>query len=365
LIILQELDLSINQLGGHIVTELGNFSSLDMVDISHNKFSGLFPPSICMGNVLRDVIAEYNRFTGIHHQTFQNCTSLQTVVFTANNIVADIRDIFGEHQRQLLMIAFSQNQLYGTLLTDEGEIFFCNYTSLDLIDLSNNALHGGLSKCFWDIPSLGFMDLSNNSFDGVVPLSRSFPYSLEYLRLANNHFKGPFPLALKKCKNLTTLDLGGNNFSGTIPSWISKDLPGLRFFRLSSNMFDGIIPRQILQFSRLQLLDLSKNKLTGAIPDDFLNFTGMAYEQNDDSGYHQFPGKIQIVWKNVDYVYITKIAGMVGIDLSGNVLSQEIPGGLTTLLVLRYLNLSGNHLSGCIPEDIGNLVLLESLDLSL
>uniref|UniRef100_A0ACD5XEN0 Uncharacterized protein n=1 Tax=Avena sativa TaxID=4498 RepID=A0ACD5XEN0_AVESA len=58
------------------------------------------------------------------------------------------------------------------------------------------------------------------------------------------------------------------------------------------------------------------------------------------------------------------IAGMAGIDLSGNLLLQEIPGGLTTLLGLRYLNLSGNHLSGCIPEDTGNLVLLESLDLS-
>ncbi|KAF7020764.1 hypothetical protein CFC21_033818 [Triticum aestivum] len=59
------------------------------------------------------------------------------------------------------------------------------------------------------------------------------------------------------------------------------------------------------------------------------------------------------------------MVGIVGIDLSGNSLSQEIPNGLTTLLGLRYLNLSGNHLLGCIPEDIGNLVLLESLDLSL
>ncbi|KAM3334640.1 hypothetical protein ACQJBY_029214 [Aegilops geniculata] len=58
------------------------------------------------------------------------------------------------------------------------------------------------------------------------------------------------------------------------------------------------------------------------------------------------------------------IAGMAGIDLSGNFLSQEIPHGLTTLLGIRYLNLSGNHLSGRIPKDIGDLVLLESLDLS-
>uniref|UniRef100_A0A453G8P6 Disease resistance R13L4/SHOC-2-like LRR domain-containing protein n=2 Tax=Aegilops tauschii subsp. strangulata TaxID=200361 RepID=A0A453G8P6_AEGTS len=93
----------------------------------------------------------------------------------------------------------------------------------------------------------------------------------------------------------------------------------------------------------------------------------MAHEQKYtnyiDAGYNSHP-QIQIVWKNVNYVYIIVVAGMVGIDLSGNFLSQGIPNGLTTLLGLRYLNLSRNHLSGFIPEDIGNLVLLESLDLS-
>ncbi|KAI5003026.1 hypothetical protein ZWY2020_027676 [Hordeum vulgare] len=83
--------------------------------------------------------------------------------------------------------------------------------------------------------------------------------------------------------------------------------------------------------------------------------------------------QIQIVWKNVGYVYGFVIAGMAGIDLSGNSLSQEIPNGLTSLQATWYgwnhlsginLNLSANHLSGCIPEDIGNLVRLESLDLS-
>uniref|UniRef100_A0A8I6X5Y0 Uncharacterized protein n=1 Tax=Hordeum vulgare subsp. vulgare TaxID=112509 RepID=A0A8I6X5Y0_HORVV len=74
--------------------------------------------------------------------------------------------------------------------------------------------------------------------------------------------------------------------------------------------------------------------------------------------------QIQIVWKNVGYVYGFMIADMAGIDLSGNSLSQEIPNGLTSLLGLRYLNLSANHLSGCISEDIGNLVRLVSLDLS-
>ncbi|XP_044978033.1 leucine-rich repeat receptor protein kinase EMS1-like isoform X1 [Hordeum vulgare subsp. vulgare] len=364
------LELARNQLGGHIFPELGNSSHLEVIDIANNNFSGVFPSSVCGGGTLTLAWARYNGFTSIRQQTFQNCTTLMTIDFTANNIVADIRDYFGDLPLpgRLRVIAFSQNQLYGTLLTDQGEVFICNHPGLNHVDLSHNSLHGGLSKCFWEMPRLTFIDLSSNSFSGVVPFSRTCEDTLKYLHLANNHFEGAFPLALRKCKTLTGLDLGGNNFSGTIPSWISRSLPGLKFLRLSTNMFEGVIPPQILHFQKLWLLDLSRNKLTGPVPDDFTNFTGMAYEHGQGepaSGwyYYQAP-QIQIVWKNVEYFYIMLRAGMAGIDLSGNSLSEEIPNGLTALVGLRYLNLSGNHLSGCIPEDIGNLVLLESLDLS-
>ncbi|XP_044978035.1 LRR receptor-like serine/threonine-protein kinase GSO1 [Hordeum vulgare subsp. vulgare] len=368
LINLQELGVSGNQLGGHIVLEFGNSSLLNTVDIAKNNFSGMFPPSICVGGALKFLDARYNGFTGIRHRTFRNCTTLRYVDFTANNIVAELRVCFSDHPKWLTTMAFSQNQLYGTLQTDRREDLLCNLTNLSLLDLSNNALHGDLPKCFWDLPNLGLMDLSSNSFSGVIPFSRTCQVKLKYLLLANNHFRGTFRLGLKKCINLTTLDLGGNDFSGTIPSWASMSLPKLNFLRLSSNMFDGIIPHEILQFRRLRVLDLSKNKLTGPVPDDFTNFTAMAQEQESTGITYADPDfsekRIHIVWKNVNYAYSLRIRAVAGIDLSGNSLSREIPNGLTTLLGLRYLNLSGNHLSGCIPEDIGNLVLLESLDLS-
>jgi hypothetical protein len=141
----------------------------------------------------------------------------------------------------------------------------------------------------------------------------------------------------------------------------------LKFLLLSSNIFDGIIPHQILQFGLLRLLDLSKNRLTGPIPVDFTNFTGMIQEKDfvQQYSYGDFDSEmIEIIWKNTGHVYNLWKGGMVGMDLSHNFLSQEIPNGLTTLLGLRYLNLSGNRLLGCIPKDISNLVLLESLDLS-
>ncbi|KAM3369584.1 hypothetical protein ACQJBY_017467 [Aegilops geniculata] len=368
LVKLNRLLLSENQLGGDVIHELGNSSMLSYINIAKNSFSGLFPPSICAGGALVTVLAAYNGFTSLRSLTFQNCTTLEHIDFTENRIVADLMACFGKPPEQLRGLTVSNNHLYGTLLTDDGEVFLCNSTRLSLLDLSNNALNGDLSnsKCLWNMRHLEFMDLSSNSLSGVVPFSATPNRNLQSLHLANNHFSGAFPLVLKKSKKLITLDLGGNNFSGGIPSWISKSLPELRFLLLSSNMFDGIIPSQILQFRQLQLLDLSKNKFTGRIPSNFGNFTGMIQEQkNGNSTYCYLPAEqLRIVLKNEGYLYNFTISFIVGMDLSSNLLSQEIPKGLTSLVGLRYLNLSRNHLSGGIPGDVGNLALLESLDLS-
>uniref|UniRef100_A0ACD5VM60 Uncharacterized protein n=1 Tax=Avena sativa TaxID=4498 RepID=A0ACD5VM60_AVESA len=117
LIKLQFLDMSSNHLGGHIVPGLGNSSVMHHVFIGNNNFSG---SSICVGGALSFVSAEHKGFTGIHHQTFRNCTTLEFVDFTANSIVAELRDCFGEeHLEWLLLMAFSQNQLYGSLVTEQ------------------------------------------------------------------------------------------------------------------------------------------------------------------------------------------------------------------------------------------------------
>jgi hypothetical protein len=91
----------------------------------------------------------------------------------------------------------------------------------------------------------------------------------------------------------------------------------------------------------------------------------MQEHKNGNITYCYLPvEQLQITLKNEAYLYNNTIAFIAGIDLSGNLLSQEIPKGLTSLSGLRYLNLSRNHFSGGIPREVGSLVLLESLDLS-
>ncbi|KAG2575201.1 hypothetical protein PVAP13_7KG420201 [Panicum virgatum] len=55
---------------------------------------------------------------------------------------------------------------------------------------------------------------------------------------------------------------------------------------------------------------------------------------------------------------------MFGIDLSGNMLSGEIPWEIGNLTRVKSLNLSNNHFSGRIPASLANMSAVESLDLS-
>jgi hypothetical protein len=77
-----------------------------------------------------------------------------------------------------------------------------------------------------------------------------------------------------------------------------------------------------------------------------------------------YPDRVAIFWKGREQTFQKEIELMIGMDLSSNLLTKEIPEELTYLQGLRFLNLSRNDLSGNIPESIGSLELLESLDFS-
>ena len=142
-------------------------------------------------------------------------------------------------------------------------------------------------------------------------------------------------------------------------------------------MFNGSIPLQLLQLSHLQLLDLASNDFEGHIPRGLTNLTSMIQPQTEfnmrSTMHHQilylevnfyYANRVDVNWKMQTYEFQEAIALVIGIDLSGNSISGEIPTELTNLQGLRFLNLSRNHLSGTIPANIGDLKLLESLDLS-
>ncbi|KAG1354945.1 receptor-like protein EIX2 [Cocos nucifera] len=349
------LNVSHNCMEGRIPSSLGS-RTYESIDLSSNCLSGPIP------NVNADLM-----------------------ILSNNSFSGPIFEIAGPR-----VLSLSHNHINGSI-----PHFLCNWTSLEVLDLSNNELSGRFPECgICNLTSLTVLDLSDNKLSGgfpdcwsksqrgilEVPKSKTvedtssmvpYPMKLQSLHVRNNSLSGEFPSFLRLCKQLVILDLGENGFSGNIPTWIGESLPSLRVLRLRSNFFDGNIPMQISSLSSLQVLDLACNNFSGNLPSSFGNFTAMVEIREGSkpmvsgiSTGSYYEESILISAKGLDLPYTRVLLLVTSIDLSHNNLFGEIPDEVTNLHELYFLNLSANHFTGKIPRNMGDIRQLESLDLS-
>ncbi len=189
------------------------------------------------------------------------------------------------------------------------------------------------------ISELRILNLSNNALSGGIPAQFAQFRTLTELRLANNTFSEAIPVALAELSALEILDLRRNQLTGNIPTRLVS-LPQLRVLLLSDNRFTGNLPTpintglaskfttQTNAASVLEMLDASNNQLSGAIP-----ATINAYAQ-------------------------LRVLG-----LSNNEFTGAIPQSLGNCLFLTDLALNNNRLSGTVPADVLRCVRLERLHL--
>ncbi|KAK4486923.1 hypothetical protein RD792_006233 [Penstemon davidsonii] len=153
--------------------------------------------------------------------------------------------------------------------------FLWNKCHLKSVDLSYNQFYGEISKPFRNLSrcwnhNLEKLVLAGNKFYGHLPEEIGGLKKLMYLDLSNNIFiNGTIPNSLEKLSALTMLDLGKNNLSGSIPSFLG-DLRELTTLDLSSNRLSGGIPLSLGQLSNLEYLDISSSSLEGTVFEDHL-----------------------------------------------------------------------------------------------
>ncbi|GMP29638.1 hypothetical protein CsSME_00004648 [Camellia sinensis var. sinensis] len=327
---LSELDLSDNNLSGHVPNSL-RFNVFSGVDLSTNNFEGPLP--LWSSNV-STLYLHNNLFSG--------------------PIPLDI----GEVMPHLTDIDISSNSLNGSIPMSIGKL-----NAITTLAISNNQLSGEIPDFWINMPDLYFIDVSNNSLSGIIPISMGSLKFLKFLYLSKNNLSGELQSALQNCTAMETIDIGDNQISGYIPSWIGERMPSLLILRLRNNSFTGNMPSQICSLSTLHILDLSQNNLSGIIPPCLGNLSGMKSVLNMNT--EQYEGSLQVVAKGSIMEYKDTILYLVNVlDLSSNDLSGNIPEELTSLFQLVTLNLSMNQLTGRIPENIGNMEQLETLDLS-
>ncbi|XP_061980429.1 cuscuta receptor 1-like isoform X2 [Populus nigra] len=326
---MKQLDLSGNNLGGSLPDCLGNLSSLQLLDVSENQFTG----NIASGP-LTNIISL--KFLSLSNNLFEVPTSMKP---------------FMNHS-SLKFFSCENNKLVTELATFDNLIPKFQLVFFQLSKPSE-ALNVEIPDFLYNQYHLRFLDLSHNNITGMFPswLLKNNT-RLEQLYLSDNSFVGALQLQDHLHPNMTNLDISNNNMNGQIPKDICLIFPNLGSLRMAKNGFTGCIPSCLGNISSLRVLDLSNNQLSTVKLEQlttiqFLNLS------NNNLGGNNFWGQIldfPLYW--------------ILLDLSNNQFSGMLPRWFVNSTDLRAIDLSKNHFKGLIPRDICKLGQLEYLDLS-
>ncbi|KAG6433690.1 hypothetical protein SASPL_105305 [Salvia splendens] len=279
------LDVSLNSLTGEFPDWIGEMGRLEFLDISGNKFSGRVPSSLGNLQLLKQVNVSRNRLSGSLPESFGGCVSLRVVDFGHNSFSGNLPS-------WIFVLALESASLNGNRYS--GSITFPaswsqSFESLQVLDLSSNALTGGIPGAVGNFSRLQSLNVSCNSLAGSIPasvgelnttrvldmshnrLSGSIPpevgrsVSLQQLRLDRNMLIGAIPKEIGNCSSLTSLVLSQNNLTGPLPGSVTN-LSNLEVLDLSFNNLSGSLPKELTNLSRLVSFNVSFNHLEGELP---------------------------------------------------------------------------------------------------
>ncbi|RVW12230.1 Receptor protein-tyrosine kinase CEPR2 [Vitis vinifera] len=222
-----------NNFSGEFPANFGRFSPLNSFDISENQFSGAFPKYLCENGRLLYLLALGNRFSGEFPDSYAKCKSLQS----------------------------------GRISPDIGTA-----SSLNQLILANNRFSGKLPSELGSLANLGKLYLNGNEFSGKIPSELGALKQLSSLHLEENSLTGSIPAELGKCARLVDLNLAWNSLSGNIPDSFSL-LTYLNSLNLSGNKLTGSLPVNLRKL-KLSSIDLSRNQLSGMVSSDLLQMGG-------------------------------------------------------------------------------------------
>ncbi|KAF7849433.1 hypothetical protein BT93_L0802 [Corymbia citriodora subsp. variegata] len=357
---------------------IGYLRELEELQLQNNKIRGTIPR--WMRNHSRESLYHVDLSDSLLTDFENNQTNLPLSNLRYLDISSNLLETILPVPPPLVeLYNISNNFLFGGIPTS-----ICEVSSLGVLDLSNNALNGRIPPCLGSIGPLILLNLARNKFHGMIP--RVYPNSctLKMIDVRENRLRGIVPRSLGNCRMLEYLNLGDNQINDTFPFWLSK-LTYLKVIVLQSNKFHGPIEGHLsqLNFTSLHILDLSNNSFNGKLPSKLLQSCHAMKVINgqDKLAYMsifqlifwpflsrmrvEITYKMTLMNKGTERKYEKISTILMAIDLSHNKFEGFIPKLIGDLKSLHMLNLSHNFLTGSIPSSLANLTMLESLDLSL
>lgn len=239
--LLTQLYLEGNRLSGPIPPAIGNLSYLTDLQI-YEDLEGSIPPELgfCQNLLQLDVGSSdtevgTNNLTGSIPQEFGRLNQLQSLQLADTQLSGTIPSSLGNCS-SLTILVLRDSRLVGSLPPE-----LANLTALQALYLDRNRLEGSLSALPWDrLKSLAALDLSENILSGTIPESLGSAVSLWYFGASSNQLVGTLPRSFINCSSLAILDLQSNQLEGNITGALDV-LPGssMWIILLASNRFDG------------------------------------------------------------------------------------------------------------------------------
>ncbi|CAM0878352.1 unnamed protein product [Alopecurus aequalis] len=121
------LDLSHNQLSGHIPQEIGGLINIGRLDFSNNRLSGHIPTALGACVRLESLRLESNSLDGTIPESFINLAGTSEIDLSQNNLTGKIPNIF-QSFKSLKLLNLSFNDLEGQIpqggiFQNSGEVF--------------------------------------------------------------------------------------------------------------------------------------------------------------------------------------------------------------------------------------------------
>ncbi|XP_039173444.1 receptor-like protein 7 [Eucalyptus grandis] len=238
---LKTLDLSRNLLGGKFPTSLANCTTLEVLDVGTNQIEDVFPCELKSIASLHVLVLGSNKFHGGVGcpETNGNWTMLQIVDISSNNFSGTLR----------VEWLTSLEAMKANIDFNDIEYSFLPFSRLYYEDAVSIAVKGLQLELVKILTIFTSIDFSCNNFEGPIPDTLGALKVLYFLNLSNDAFSGPIPPSLGHLHQLEFLDLSQNDLDGTIPTQLS-DLNFLSVLNLSYNKLVGCIPviKQFLTF---------------------------------------------------------------------------------------------------------------------